>query len=326
MVETWYFLLRGDHEHLARGELRALLEVYDSSSTPQCYTMICVAKTRREVAEKVARRAGFVREAGVLLGVEVITEARGEGFPDAPGLALRVDVFKNSCGRRDLEAILNRLRERIRGLRLRGDAEYAGYVSDGYLFTARRVIKASGRSEAFENRPFKRSIALRPEVARALVNLAHLREGEVVLDPFAGTGTVLTEAWLMGIRGVGVEIDPVIARGLRENIAYYGANAIPVYGDSSKTSLTNFDGVATDPPYGRGASTRGLGARAVYEFFLRFLAEYLPHGRFASFLAPLRLEKYVLELASAYGLRVWGRYYHYVHSGLTRVVFAVRAV
>lgn len=41
---------------------------------------------------------------------------------------------------------------------------------------------------------------LPPKLARIMLNLAHIREDEVVLDAFCGSGTVLMEAGLLGIR------------------------------------------------------------------------------------------------------------------------------
>ncbi len=50
-----------------------------------------------------------------------------------------------------------------------------------------------------------------PRMIRAAMNLMGLREGDLVLDPFTGCGTLNVEASLMGIRSVGVEINPLLA-------------------------------------------------------------------------------------------------------------------
>ncbi len=50
-----------------------------------------------------------------------------------------------------------------------------------------------------------------PRMIRAAMNLMGLREGDLVLDPFTGCGTLNVEASLMGIRSVGVEVNPLLA-------------------------------------------------------------------------------------------------------------------
>ncbi len=48
-----------------------------------------------------------------------------------------------------------------------------------------------------------------PQLARALVNMAGVQDGAVVLDPFMGSGTTLVESWLAGMTGIGFDISPL---------------------------------------------------------------------------------------------------------------------
>ena len=48
-----------------------------------------------------------------------------------------------------------------------------------------------------------------PQLARSLLNIADLSPGSVVLDPFAGCGTTLLEASMLGLRGVGLDLNPM---------------------------------------------------------------------------------------------------------------------
>lgn len=47
-----------------------------------------------------------------------------------------------------------------------------------------------------------------PQMIKALLNVMGLKPGETVLDPMMGSGTVLIEACLMGIKSVGVDASP----------------------------------------------------------------------------------------------------------------------
>lgn len=47
-----------------------------------------------------------------------------------------------------------------------------------------------------------------PQMIKGLINVMGLKPGEMVLDPMMGSGTVLIEASLMGIRSVGIDASP----------------------------------------------------------------------------------------------------------------------
>ncbi|MBI4963912.1 MAG: hypothetical protein HY913_11600 [Desulfomonile tiedjei] len=48
-----------------------------------------------------------------------------------------------------------------------------------------------------------------PQMVRALLNLLHLRPGQVVMDPFLGSGTTAIECMILGIDFVGIDISPL---------------------------------------------------------------------------------------------------------------------
>jgi SAM-dependent methyltransferase len=61
-------------------------------------------------------------------------------------------------------------------------------------------------------------IALSPRLARTLVNLAGLRPSQTVLDPFCGSGTILTEAYGMSLRCLGLDSSASRVQEARENL------------------------------------------------------------------------------------------------------------
>lgn len=48
-----------------------------------------------------------------------------------------------------------------------------------------------------------------PQMIKAMINWMGLKKGETVLDPFAGSGTTLVEAKLVGVNGIGIDVDPL---------------------------------------------------------------------------------------------------------------------
>ncbi|HKT22732.1 MAG TPA: methyltransferase domain-containing protein, partial [Nitrososphaerales archaeon] len=63
-------------------------------------------------------------------------------------------------------------------------------------------------------------IALSPRLARTLVNLAGLRPGQVLLDPFCGAGTILVEAFGKSLRCLGVDSRASRVQEARENLRW----------------------------------------------------------------------------------------------------------
>ena len=64
---------------------------------------------------------------------------------------------------------------------------------------------------------------LPPKLAQIMINLALPKDAEkppFIYDPFCGMGTVLQEAWLMGIASIGTDISDDMVQASTENIAY----------------------------------------------------------------------------------------------------------
>lgn len=101
------------------------------------------------------------------------------------------------------------------------------------------------------DKPRQYSMALPTRIARAVANIAVPRpEGVSAIDPCCGIGTVLVEALSMGIDMVGREINPQLAVGARENIAFFGRQGEVVLGPIAEVSA-RYDAAVVDLPYNR---------------------------------------------------------------------------
>ncbi|MCL2099145.1 MAG: methyltransferase domain-containing protein [Oscillospiraceae bacterium] len=93
-----------------------------------------------------------------------------------------------------------------------------------------------------------------PYIPRNLL-LRYSKEGDMVLDQFAGGGTTLVEAKLLNRNIIGVDINPVALERCREKTAFEYLNAGKVYikqGDARKLDFIpdeTIDFVCTHPPY-----------------------------------------------------------------------------
>lgn len=131
-------------------------------------------------------------------------------------------------------------------------------------------------------RPFFSPISLHPKFARALVNLTGVRRGERLLDPFCGTGGILIEASLMGVKAIGSDISEDMVKGCQENMEHFGAEFEQLekgdVGDIHEI-FGEVDSIATDPPYGRSTTTM---KEDVEDLYLRMMGSFtetiVPYG------------------------------------------------
>lgn len=213
--------------------------------------------------------------------------------------------------------------ERIAGSRVRGtvDLEHpeitVGLIRIDKIYITEMLERKDPdfKSRINQVRPFKTNLALQPKMARMLVNLARVRNGNTIVDPFCGGGSVLMEALLMGINAVGVDSSEKMVHGCRKNLEYYGLSARVVQGDFSIIKeMGKFDAIVTDPPYGRGSTTNRENVKKMYERMFKVFIESKRSDGFVSLILPS--EEYV-KLAGQF-LNVVEVNSMKVHRSLTR--------
>jgi len=174
------------------------------------------------------------------------------------------------------------------------------------------------------NKPAFHPTSLKPIWARLLVNLARCKEGEVLLDPFCGTGSILIEGAIIGCKVIGSDLDKKMVFGARKNLEFYElkgkvlqANALYLDKTLKKNSI---DAIATDPPYGRSSHIGAKNIKELYAGFLKSAHRVLKKGRFCAFFCPhfvrLRIEREKWNAVRGANL--------YVHGGLIRKVVILR--
>jgi tRNA G10 N-methylase Trm11 len=85
-------------------------------------------------------------------------------------------------------------------------------------------------TEAFKERSTERpyvtsGISLSSRLARLLVNLSGVERGQVLLDPFCGSGTILGEALLKGVECIGVDRNHGSLARTNDNLEWVASNA-----------------------------------------------------------------------------------------------------
>jgi tRNA G10 N-methylase Trm11 len=98
-------------------------------------------------------------------------------------------------------------------------------------------------------KPQNYSTALSTRAARAIVNIAVPNPtGVKVVDPCCGIGTVVIEAFSMGIDIEGYDINPLAIRGARLNMTYFGFDAELAIRDM-RNIKAHYDTAILDLPY-----------------------------------------------------------------------------
>jgi tRNA (guanine6-N2)-methyltransferase len=135
-------------------------------------------------------------------------------------------------------------------------------------------IGLRGARPPLHRRPWKVASVpgtLHPPVAAAMIRLAGVRAGDVVVDPCCGAGTVLVES---PVPGVGSDLAGVAAARVnahhRRDIAWLSADArrLPY-------PAASVDHIITNPPWGRQVTAHGT----VAEFLREWRRVLRPDGR-----------------------------------------------
>lgn len=169
-----------------------------------------------------------------------------------------------------------------------------------------------------QNKPFFYPGVLMPRIARALVNLSGIKEGEVFLDPFCGTAGILVEAGLVGAKVIGIDAQEKIVMGASMNLEAFGLDYVLMEGDACRVPFkeATIDAIVTDPPYGRSAAILAESLEELYSCALQEIRRVLKPGGIAVVVS----DKDVLEYGKRAGLKVLEIYVQRVHRSLTRKI------
>lgn len=330
------YVLSGEDLTLQFAEVRALLETYSPTSTCEQITQRLVTSDLGDSAKinQIEQRAAYCRFGGKLVSSgESIEKLVGDDFPllepDKTFAVASSSVGRKVCG--DVGALIKSKTNAIVSLEApdllfqveKADDQFVLGLSDqGYK-------KFSWRERRPRARRFFLPSAIYPKLARFLVNMSRIREDEYFLDPFCGTGSLLIEGSVMGMRTLGIDLTRWIARGALLNLKGFSLeHEAIIRADSTNfpLPLRRVDAIATDVPYGRASSTKGKQPARLIEEFLLAAADILnSQGQRSSYcvlMHPSHVEpsydRKSFELAEQHML--------YVHRNLTRAISVLRRI
>jgi putative methyltransferase (TIGR01177 family) len=196
---------------------------------------------------------------------------------------------------------------------VRGETEFLAVTSPGTM-----------KQEWSARRPRKRTYfhpsAIFPKLSRALVNMTRCKQGDVFVDPFAGTGSIPIEAFIVGASVVAMDQAQQMVRGALANMKQFGQDWLGVLRvDSTTRPLTRVDAIATDIPYGRASSTRGRKPGEILDLLLPSLTEVVRPSSFVVLMHPQDV-----SVKGTPSLSVVEEHHLYVHKLLTRTITVLR--
>lgn len=104
------------------------------------------------------------------------------------------------------------------------------------------------------NKPVRReSLAISPRLAKIMINLSKVKEDEILLDPFCGIGTILSEALLQKIKVMGIDKDEKAIIGAKQNLEWSKFDKKDyqlINSNSTKTQINYVNAIATEPDLG----------------------------------------------------------------------------
>ncbi|NYB51177.1 MAG: TIGR01177 family methyltransferase [Methanobacteriaceae archaeon] len=175
-------------------------------------------------------------------------------------------------------------------------------------------------------RPFFYPGSMSPKLARCMVNLTRIQQGETVLDPFCGTGGILIEAGIIGARVIGTDIDYKMVKGTRENLEHCGIHDFQVFQkDARELELPHkVNSIVTDPPYGISASTCGEKSENLYQKSMVALQELIVDNGLMCLATPHYLD--LDEVLAGTKFKIIEQHHIRMHKSLTRVVSVLEKI
>jgi tRNA (guanine10-N2)-dimethyltransferase len=339
-VAKLFFLLSGELESLPASELEAILEAegYDYTNLEK---LDQVVRLEADLAcvDALKRRAAFTRFCGLELfscraEKRVIEKTANRAnltamLGENESFAVRVKHIKEHSSEmsgmtleKRLGAIVRRKTRKTKVNLENPDKMLKGFLTDGRFIFGMKLaeIPASPFAERRpRKKPFFHPSAMQAKLARGMVNLVRAKSGDLLLDPFCGTGTTLIEASLIGCRVLGLDIQPRMVKGTLNNMSYFKIKPEGiVVADAQQLPLTKVDCIVTDPPYGTSSTTMKRTTRQVVEEILRAVGGLLSKEQRVCIAAPKKLG--VSEIGTKLGYRHLESHFVYVHRSLTREV------
>jgi tRNA (guanine10-N2)-dimethyltransferase len=339
-VARLFFLLSGEHETLPAAELKAILEAEGYAyRVLERLDQVLRVEADQKCVEVVKNRAAMTRLCALELftckaepseAVKALRLANlSEVLKSGESFAVRVKHVKSYAREVNGMALERKLGEIILGTAKnvkvnlqKPQKTFVGILTDDKLVFGLKiadVLPKSFMERRPKKKPFFHPSAMPPKLARCMVNLAKPKTGDLILDPFCGTGSILIEAALIGCRILGIDIQKRMAHGSLKNFKHFGIEPEGVIvADAKNPPVQKVDCVVADPPYGRSATTLKRTTKQIIEECLKAIHDKLGKGKCVCMAAPKTIG--ISQIGTMLGYRHIESHFVYMHRSLTREI------
>ena len=167
------------------------------------------------------------------------------------------------------------------------DVEIRVLITDKKIYVGLKIFeinRSQFEERKVQNRPFFSPISLHPKLARALVNLSSIKKGDILLDPFCGTGGILLEAGLIGAKVIGSDIEEKMIAGCKQTLDFFKISDYKLFcSDIGKVyeNVSKVDAIVTDLPYGKSTTTKGENVEILYDRAFKAMSKLLKENKIA---------------------------------------------
>lgn len=299
---NFFFVLNGFHPSLPEAELRSILETsgkaYKVKPSPP---MILRINSLKDSIDSVERRAYYVKYSleellisentthGVFSALKELDLSRYE----MRSYRLSIRRLEGSGSAKDVKKIKGKIERRLEKLLavkrvlVKPDLWLMGFFS-GEKFILGKLLKEVNRNISNRlphKRPYFHPSSMHPSLAGSLVNLSRAKLNDVFLDPFCGVGSILLEAGRLGCKTLGGDVSPWMGKAAQKNLLYYGVKPSIVVSDARNLPFRKCKSAATDPPYGKNTTTRGIKVERLIRDFFASLYDLMDHGGYLCFVS-----------------------------------------
>ena len=318
-------LLSGENIPLAREEVKSVIEAHGSKmEIVQDFTRLLLIDADKKIdlsqCSMVAEASRFLSDIDYIESID---------FAPYKNIPINVRVIRHESAK-DIDVM--KTERRIghlfytKGAKIDLDCpekKIRLYIGNGWSYAGELMFLSSKEftKRKASLRPFHMPVSLDPKIARAMVNLAGVKAGDSILDPFAGTGGILIEAGLLKCRIFGIDIDKKMVEGTITNLKHYGiSNSMIKEGDAFDARQMfgeSFDAIVTDFPYGR--NTKDADVRNIAERFLEYAPTIVKKGKY------IVAASNFSDLTIPDSLKLKNLFEIYIHKSMSKWIYVLKA-
>ena len=332
-----------EHPELPLAELRAVMECEDIDAEVDSITegLVILKDISKEDFESyyriLIRRLGYTHEVHEFIAKanidnldEVVSRIEWSDYIDET-FAVRVKRIRTEldtvdCERKIGTLILDNSNDiKVNLSKPKSLVRVVAHGNDLYLSIERmKLNKKHFEDSKPHKRPFFYPGSMNPKLARCMVNLSRIKEGQLLLDPFCGTGGILIEAGLIGCKLVGCDIYWKMQNGTAINLDHYGITDYRTFHlDVRELKMyEKVDSVVTDPPYGISTSTGDVDDEGIFMEFFRVIYDNMKDDAYLCMASPHYID--LKPMVDEVGFVIVEQYAIKMHRSLTRIISVIR--